>query len=119
MQAGGEIEGTVADSETDLPIEGVRVCARLLGFFQSGEVGYCGRRDAAGEFTVKNLGTGQYRLEFQTEGHVNVGNVIAPTTTLPQLKPTTRRPRCKKGSRRAMKRGHARCVKISKKHKLR
>lgn len=71
MQAGGEIQGRVADSETDLPIEGVRVCAQLLGFFQSGEVGYCGRSDAAGEFTVKNLGTGQYRLEFQTEGHVN------------------------------------------------
>jgi hypothetical protein len=71
MQTGGEIQGTVADNKTDLPIEGVRICARLLGFFQDGEVGYCGRSNAAGEFTVKNLGTGQYRLEFQTEGHVN------------------------------------------------
>jgi hypothetical protein len=71
LQIGGEIRGTVADRETDLPIEGVQVCARLLGFFQNGEVGYCGRSDAAGEFVVKNLGTGQYRLEFRTEGHVN------------------------------------------------
>jgi len=71
MQTGGEVRGTVADGETGLPIEGVQVCARLLGFFQTGEVGYCGRTDAAGKFTVKNLGTGQYRLEFRTEGHVN------------------------------------------------
>jgi hypothetical protein len=71
MQTGGEIRGTVADKNTDVPIEGVQVCARLLGFFQDGEFGYCGRSDAAGEFTVKNLGTGQYRLEFRTEGQVN------------------------------------------------
>jgi hypothetical protein len=71
LQTGGEIQGTVADENTALPIEGVQVCARLLGFFQDGEVGYCGRTDAAGEFTVKNLGTGQYRLEFRTQGHVN------------------------------------------------
>ncbi len=43
----------------------------MIGFFQDGEVGYCGRSDATGKFTVKNLGTGQYRLEFRTEGHVN------------------------------------------------
>ncbi len=71
LQTGGEIRGVVADAKTDLPIEGVQVCAQLLGFFQDGEVGYCGRSDAAGEFAVKNLGTGQYRLEFRTEGHVN------------------------------------------------
>ena len=71
LQTGGEIRGTVDDGETGLPIEGVQVCARLLGFFQTGEVGYCGRSDAAGEFAVKNLGTGQYRFEFRTEGHVN------------------------------------------------
>ncbi len=71
LQTGGEVQGTVDDYETGLPIEGVQVCARLLGFFQDGEVGYCGRSNAAGEFTVRNLGTGQYRLEFRTEGHVN------------------------------------------------
>lgn len=78
LQTGGEIHGTVADSSTDLPIEGVQVCARLLGFFQSGEVGYCGRSDAVGKFTVKNLGTGQYRLEFRTEGHVNYVEELLP-----------------------------------------
>jgi hypothetical protein len=54
-----------------LPIEGVQACAQSLGFFQDGELGYCGRSNASGEFTVKILGTGQYRLEFNTEGHVN------------------------------------------------
>jgi Carboxypeptidase regulatory-like domain len=71
MQTGGKIHGTVADQETDLPIQGVEVCARSVGVFHDGEIGYCDRSDAAGEFTVKNLGTGQYRLEFGTERHVN------------------------------------------------
>jgi hypothetical protein len=70
LQTGGKIHGTVADQETDLPIEGVEVCARLLAF-HDGEVGYCDRSGDAGEFTVQNLGTGQYRLEFETEEHVN------------------------------------------------
>lgn len=71
LQKGGQIQGKVADSNTDVPIKGVQVCAKLLGFFQNGEFSYCGLSNAAGEFTVKNLGTGQYRLEFRTEGHVN------------------------------------------------
>ena len=78
LQTGGQIRGTVADIETDLPIEGVQVCAQLVGFFQTGEVGYCGHSNAAGEFTVKNLGTGQYRLEFNTEGHVNYVDELLP-----------------------------------------
>ena len=56
----------------------MQVCAQLLGFFQTGEVGYCGHSNAAGEFTVKNLGTGQYRLEFSTEGHVNYVDELLP-----------------------------------------
>lgn len=78
MQTGGEIRGRVADQGTDLPIEGVEVCAELLGFFQDGELGYCGRSDAAGKFAVRNLGTGQYRLEFRTEGHVNYVEELLP-----------------------------------------
>ena len=78
LQTGGEVRGTVADHTTGLPIEGVQVCAQLLGFFQTGEVGYCGRSDAAGEFTVKNLGTGHYRFEIRTEGHVNYVEELLP-----------------------------------------
>ncbi len=78
METGGEFRGTVADLKTDHPIEGVRVCAQLLDFFQSGEVGYCGHSNSAGEFTVKNLGTGKYRLEFRTEGHVNYVDELLP-----------------------------------------
>jgi hypothetical protein len=78
LQTGGEFRGTVADHETHLPIEGVQVCAQLLGFFETGEVGYCARSNAAGEFAVKSLGTGQYRLEFRTEGHVNYVDELLP-----------------------------------------
>jgi hypothetical protein len=87
LQTGGQIRGKVADRKTGLPIEGVQVCARLLGFFEDGEVGYCGRSNAAGEFTVKNLGTGQYRLEFRTEGHVNYVEELLPE--LPDSVPLT------------------------------
>jgi hypothetical protein len=78
LATGGQFRGTVADRETGLPIEGVEVCAQLLGFFQTGEVGYCAHSDAAGEFTVKNLGTGQYRLEFNTEGDVDYVEELLP-----------------------------------------
>jgi carboxypeptidase family protein len=78
LQTGGEIRGTVADRETGLPIEGAQVCARLLGFSQTGEVSYCSHSNAGGEFAVKNLGTGQYRLEITTEGHVNYVDELLP-----------------------------------------
>jgi hypothetical protein len=71
LQTGGQFKGTVADLNTELPIKGVEVCAESVDFRQDGEFGYCGRSNAAGEFAVKNLGTGHYRLEFRTEGHVN------------------------------------------------
>jgi len=71
LSTGGQFKGTVADLNTDLPIEGVEVCANSVDVRQDGEFGYCGRSNAAGEFAVKNLGTGHYRLEFRTEGHVN------------------------------------------------
>lgn len=78
MQTGGEFRGTVSSRATGLPVEGVRVCAQALEFLQTGEIIYCGRSNAAGEFTVKNLGTGRYRLEFRTEGHVNYVEELLP-----------------------------------------
>jgi hypothetical protein len=72
LQAGGEVSGKVVSQKAGhLPIEGVVVCAEEVDYFQTGEVGYCGRSNAAGEFRIRNLGTGHYRLEFQTEGDVN------------------------------------------------
>lgn len=64
MQTGGQIVGTVTDRATGLPIEGVEVCTHQVGYFQTGEVSYCDRTDAAGEYDVKNKGTGEYRVEF-------------------------------------------------------
>jgi hypothetical protein len=50
----------------------------------------------------------------------SAGSGITPTTTLPQARPATqpliRRPRCKKGFRRVVKSGRARCIKISRGH---
>lgn len=71
MHPGGEVHGTVADSGTDLPIEQVDVCAEHPSVSQSGDFTYCSRSNADGEFTIRNLATGDYRLSFRTEGEVN------------------------------------------------
>jgi Carboxypeptidase regulatory-like domain len=82
MQTGGQIKGRIADQDTDLPIEGVEVCANSIDFRQDGEFGYCSRSDAAGKFAVRNLGTGKYRLEVRTEGHVNYVETQSPEIPL-------------------------------------
>ncbi|HEX4307329.1 MAG TPA: carboxypeptidase-like regulatory domain-containing protein [Solirubrobacterales bacterium] len=71
MSPGGQIDGTVTDRATGLPVEGVEVCADLVGYFQDGEITYCRRTDASGGYDVKNLGTGSYRIEFRTDGGPN------------------------------------------------
>lgn len=78
LQTGGQIKGTIADLQTELPIEGVEVCANSVDFRQDGEFGYCGRSDAAGKYAVKNLGASHYRLEFRTAGHVNYVEELSP-----------------------------------------
>jgi hypothetical protein len=84
MRPGGQITGTVTDRATGLPVEGVEVCADLVGYFQDGEITYCRRTDADGEYDVKNLGTGSYRVEFRTDGgpnyvRENYGSEVAVT----------------------------------------
>jgi hypothetical protein len=79
MQAAGEIHGTVVEHSTGLPIEGIEVCPRWIGTFENGEAGYCGRTDAAGEYTVRNLGTGEYQVAFDPGETVNyVRTTIGP-----------------------------------------
>ncbi len=82
LQTGGQIKGRVADQGTDLPIEGVEVCANSIGISQSGEVGYCSRTDAVGKFAIRNLGTGKYQLEARTSGHVNYVETQSPEISL-------------------------------------
>jgi hypothetical protein len=84
MAPGGQITGTVTDRTTGLPVEGVEVCADLVGYFEDGEIGYCRRTDASGEYDVKNLGTGSYKVEFRTDGgpnyiRQNYGSEVAVT----------------------------------------
>ena len=67
MQTGGEIAGTVTDAVSGAPIEGVRVCENHTGYSQTGEVSYCGKTNAAGHYTLKNLAGGEYLVEFRTD----------------------------------------------------
>jgi hypothetical protein len=79
MQTGGQISGAVRSATNGDPIPGVEVCARLVGYFQTGEVGYCGHTDGSGEYHVKNLGGGEYTVEFRTQGNANFIAANYPT----------------------------------------
>lgn len=72
LAAGGKITGTVTDSVTGLPIEGVQVCAPPVDLFEreSGTI-YCDRTGAAGEYEVNSLATGSYKVEFFVEESPN------------------------------------------------
>ncbi len=66
LHEAGKITGKVTDATTTAPIEGIDVCAR--GAF--GEyLGKCGLTNASGEYAVKALATGEYKVEFTGNGH--------------------------------------------------
>jgi hypothetical protein len=79
MRTGGEIAGTVTDAVSGAPIEGVEVCEQQVGYLQTGEVDYCAKTDAAGDYTVKNLDSGEYRVEFRTDEGPNYIAARYPT----------------------------------------
>ncbi len=66
LHEAGKITGKVTDASTTSPIEGIEVCARGV----SGEfLGNCGLTNASGEYAVKALTTGEYKVEFTGDGH--------------------------------------------------
>jgi len=67
MRVGGQIVGRVTDRVTGSAIADVEVCARLVGQSAQGTVIRCTRTEAAGEYDVKSLGTGEYTVEFRNE----------------------------------------------------
>ncbi len=56
---GGQISGRVTSASNGLPIEGIEVCASLME-----EAPACVLSDANGEYTIKELATGEYLVEF-------------------------------------------------------
>jgi hypothetical protein len=64
MDAGGLIAGTVTDVGTGLPVEGIEICARQVDrVFEQGVI-HCDASDAAGDYEVWALPSGQYKVEF-------------------------------------------------------
>jgi hypothetical protein len=61
LAATGQITGKVTDAATHNPVEGIEVCADLKGF--EGE-GACKVTSATGEYTLAELASGEYIVEF-------------------------------------------------------
>jgi Carboxypeptidase regulatory-like domain len=64
LETGGQITGTVTDVEDGEPIEGIEICARQVDRIFELSVIQCDRSDTDGEYTVKSLPTGQFKLEL-------------------------------------------------------
>lgn len=58
MQAGATITGTVTDATTNAALEGVEVCA------WGSNVYYCETTDGSGNYSIKTVVAGSYRVEF-------------------------------------------------------
>jgi PKD repeat protein len=64
---GGEITGQVTEAATKGALEGIQVCAEGDG----GIYGGCGVTNAAGEYTISGLASGEYEVEFYPGGNDN------------------------------------------------
>jgi RHS repeat-associated protein len=62
MQVGGEITGKVTAKGSEAPISGIEVCPSPVT--SDGTFTPCARTDAAGQYTLEQLGTGEYRVTF-------------------------------------------------------
>jgi hypothetical protein len=77
MGPGGTITGTVTDIGNGEPIEGVEICPDNI-VFEEGRVTFCTRTDDEGNYALRGLETGDYRLEFRTSGDVNYVEELVP-----------------------------------------
>jgi hypothetical protein len=76
MAVGATVTGTIRSTSNSAPIEGVEVCPTPVVLEDHG-VTWCDKTDAAGEYALRGLGTGEYRFEFRTEGEVNFVETIS------------------------------------------
>jgi hypothetical protein len=67
LSPGGEMAGTVTDALTGAPVGGAIVCALKAGPTGSEPVG-CAIAEANGEYTIRGLPTGSYKLGFLAPG---------------------------------------------------
>jgi hypothetical protein len=58
LHGGGSISGKVTNASTKAVVEGIQVCA------YGGESSGCATTNAAGEYTIGGLGTGEYKVWF-------------------------------------------------------
>ena len=66
MHEGGKITGTVTDAVTHEPVEGVEECVSKVGDAQEEEEYFlCGYSNSSGQYEIKALGTGSYKVQFR------------------------------------------------------
>ncbi len=68
MVEGGKITGKVTSAASKAGIEGVQICAETQTFF-----GQCATTNAAGEYTLSGLSSGEYSVRFEP----NSGNYLS------------------------------------------
>jgi Carboxypeptidase regulatory-like domain len=66
VHEGGGITGTVTAEDTGGPIAGIQVCPTWATGHERAEVHSCGITDAAGDYLIQNVDTGEYTVEFDT-----------------------------------------------------
>jgi len=64
LAAGAEISGEVTSATSKAPLGGVEVCAQIQTQYGD-EGGPCHTTNAAGEYTIVGLATGEYEVEFE------------------------------------------------------
>jgi hypothetical protein len=67
VHKGGQISGTVTAEDTGEPVAGVKVCPTWASGAERAEEPFCSITDAAGEYLIQNVDTGEYTLKFDTQ----------------------------------------------------
>lgn len=108
VHQGGEIAGTVTAADTGEPIAGIQVCPTWATGPERAEARFCDVTDAAGDYQIQNVDTGEYTVkfdshwapEFEHYQYPKLSNSTPPGTRAPPPSPKPNRSRSPRVRRR-------------------